>query len=146
LFVGLDVSQKMTAICVIDNARRRLWRVVRYSRHASGFEAVEQRGALPGKVFFRIELPIDLSNVHSEDACLVVLCGHHVRAEPSRELPPHVFHEIPRADAEAPRDCLGRGELCEDDGAPEWWGGTVSTFPTARWSPLVLRVAAPRAG
>jgi transposase len=25
-FVGLDVSQKMTAICVIDNAGRRLWR------------------------------------------------------------------------------------------------------------------------
>ena len=25
-FVGLDVSQKMTAICVVDNAGRRLWR------------------------------------------------------------------------------------------------------------------------
>ena len=25
-FVGLDVSQKMTAICVIDDAGRRLWR------------------------------------------------------------------------------------------------------------------------
>src|SRR6201993_3424801 len=25
-FVGLDVSQKMTAICIIDNAGRRLWR------------------------------------------------------------------------------------------------------------------------
>ena len=25
-FVGLDVSQKMTAICVVDNASRRLWR------------------------------------------------------------------------------------------------------------------------
>jgi hypothetical protein len=24
--VGLDVSQKMTAICVVDNAGRRLWR------------------------------------------------------------------------------------------------------------------------
>jgi len=24
-FVGLDVSQKMTAICVVDNAGRRLW-------------------------------------------------------------------------------------------------------------------------
>jgi hypothetical protein len=25
-FVGLDVSQKMTAICVVDNAGHRLWR------------------------------------------------------------------------------------------------------------------------
>jgi hypothetical protein len=25
-FVGLDVSQKMTSICVVDNAGRRLWR------------------------------------------------------------------------------------------------------------------------
>ena len=25
-FVGLDVSQKMTAICVVDDAGRRLWR------------------------------------------------------------------------------------------------------------------------
>jgi hypothetical protein len=25
-FVGLDVSQKMTAICVVDNAGQRLWR------------------------------------------------------------------------------------------------------------------------
>jgi transposase len=25
-FVGLDVSQKMTAICVVDNAGRTLWR------------------------------------------------------------------------------------------------------------------------
>ena len=25
-FVGLDVSQKMTAICVVDNSGRRLWR------------------------------------------------------------------------------------------------------------------------
>ena len=25
-FVGLDVSQKMTAICVVDNAGRRVWR------------------------------------------------------------------------------------------------------------------------
>jgi transposase len=25
-FVGLDVSQKMTVICVVDNAGRRLWR------------------------------------------------------------------------------------------------------------------------
>jgi hypothetical protein len=25
-FVGLDVSQKMTAVCVVDNAGRRLWR------------------------------------------------------------------------------------------------------------------------
>src|SRR6202047_365391 len=25
-FIGLDVSQKMTAICVVDNAGRRLWR------------------------------------------------------------------------------------------------------------------------
>ena len=25
-FVGLDVSQKMTALCVVDNAGRRLWR------------------------------------------------------------------------------------------------------------------------
>ena len=25
-FVGLDVSQKMTAICVVDNVGRRLWR------------------------------------------------------------------------------------------------------------------------
>src|ERR1700730_8328796 len=25
-FVGLDVSQKMTAICVVDNAGRRRWR------------------------------------------------------------------------------------------------------------------------
>ncbi len=25
-FVGSDVSQKMTAICVVDNAGRRLWR------------------------------------------------------------------------------------------------------------------------
>jgi transposase len=25
-FVGLDVSQKITAICVVDNAGRRLWR------------------------------------------------------------------------------------------------------------------------
>jgi transposase len=25
-FVGLDVSQKMTAICVVDNAGPRLWR------------------------------------------------------------------------------------------------------------------------
>jgi hypothetical protein len=24
-FVGLDVSQKMTAICVVDNAGRRVW-------------------------------------------------------------------------------------------------------------------------
>ena len=26
LFVGLDVSQKMTAICVVDDAGRRVWR------------------------------------------------------------------------------------------------------------------------
>jgi transposase len=25
-FVGLDVSQKMTAVCVVDDAGRRLWR------------------------------------------------------------------------------------------------------------------------
>jgi transposase len=25
-FVGLDVSQKMTAICVVDNVGRRIWR------------------------------------------------------------------------------------------------------------------------
>jgi len=25
-FVGLDVSQKLTAICVVDEAGRRLWR------------------------------------------------------------------------------------------------------------------------
>jgi transposase len=25
-FVGLDVSQKMTAMCIIDNAGRRFWR------------------------------------------------------------------------------------------------------------------------
>jgi len=25
-FVGLDVSQKITAICIVDNAGRRLWR------------------------------------------------------------------------------------------------------------------------
>ena len=42
-FVGLDISQKMTAICIVDNAGRRLWRVVRYRCHASGFEAVAQR-------------------------------------------------------------------------------------------------------
>jgi len=27
-FVGLDVSQKMTAICIVNNARRGLWGVV----------------------------------------------------------------------------------------------------------------------
>jgi hypothetical protein len=60
-----------------------------------------------------------------KDACLLVLCGHHVRAEPWCELPPHVFHEIPRADAEALKDCFGCGEICEDDRAPEWWRAMV---------------------
>ena len=94
--------------------------------------------ALPGKVFFRIDRPIYLSNVHSKNACILVLCGHHVRAEPYRELPPNIFHEIPRADAEALTDCFGRGEICEDDGAPEWWRAMVSIFPTAKWLELDL--------
>jgi hypothetical protein len=59
--------------------------------------------ALPGKVFFRIDRP----------------------PEPWCELPPHVFHEIPRADAEALKDCFGCGEICEDDRAPEWWRAMV---------------------
>ena len=31
-FVGLDVSQKITAICIVDNAGRRLWRGVSHRR------------------------------------------------------------------------------------------------------------------
>ena len=35
-FVGLDVSQKLTAICVVDNTGRRLWRAsVRWLRSKS---------------------------------------------------------------------------------------------------------------
>jgi hypothetical protein len=79
-----------------------------------------------------------------------VLCGHHVRAEPSRELPPHVFHEIPRADAEALRDWFGRGELCEDDEAPEWWRGMVPRAGRVhcrnRAATLLTRHAAPPIG
>ena len=38
LFVGLDVSQKMTAICVVDDAGRRVWR----GQCASDPEQIEQ--------------------------------------------------------------------------------------------------------
>jgi ribosomal protein L39E len=38
LFVGLDVSQRMTAICVVDDAGRRVWR----GQCASDPEQIEQ--------------------------------------------------------------------------------------------------------
>jgi hypothetical protein len=35
-FVGLDVSQKLTSICVVDDAGRRVWRGQCHSEPLSG--------------------------------------------------------------------------------------------------------------
>jgi hypothetical protein len=55
-FVGLDVSQKMTAICVVDPAGNGIWRggifsaarACRASRHATSKSATPQLAHKPG--------------------------------------------------------------------------------------------------
>ena len=46
-FVGLDVSQKMTAICVVDDAGRRLWRGQCPFQNKSAFWSADMRGMTP---------------------------------------------------------------------------------------------------
>jgi hypothetical protein len=46
-YIGLDVSQKMTAICIVDNAGRRLWRGQCPSVPERGSDWPEERPRLP---------------------------------------------------------------------------------------------------
>src|SRR4029077_20797429 len=87
-FVGLDVSQKMTAICVVDNAGHRLWRgqcptvpeqiTVLVRRHAGG-EArigIETGAMTPWLVH-------ELRNLGREVVCLD---ARHARAAPEVQI------------------------------------------------------------